>query len=178
MNIRRIFKLLIDKDYYAFSTIMVLISIFSFYHYYSKDTAWNENDLIHLQGRIKNFSFNEGGRSKIYYFWLDKYDCTFQIPADFVDLFDNDFFRNTVNSNSKLDIFVSKHNVEYLNQDRRIFVFQIQNQKGIYLSMKDTIKRSTQPTDIYAGFAFLIVGFIYFFIRRFYWKPRYLNANI
>ncbi|HET6555817.1 MAG TPA: hypothetical protein VFG54_00790 [Prolixibacteraceae bacterium] len=163
----------LDRDYYAFTTISIIISLLSISHFVTKDKIHSDNDLIRIEGEFIDYSFQHGSRgNKMYYFWLKEFNCTFQIPADYLDSFDKNRFISNVRINEILVLYISKKQFENLNLDKRIFVQHIEKEKLIFLNKRDSIEQESGFGEIYFGVAFFIAGLVYFRIRTTIWKPR------
>ena len=155
----------------------VLVGLFLFYHYFTKDKISSNDELLKIDGNISEYSFTHGSRgTREYYIWLDKYNCTFQIPADYLGLFNEARFKRNVMRNDKLDLYISKSRIIELTKDQKVIVYQINDDNYTYLSKIDTVYKEKKPIDIYAGIGFLLAGIIYFFIRKYIWKSIYMDA--
>lgn len=172
-NFWTVIKPWFEKEYYAAATFAFAVSFMMFLNFFIEDKVRSENDLQYIEGSVVEYSFKQGFRgSKIYYIWLENYGCTFQIPADYLHLFDEFNFRRIVNVGSKVVLFIRKSELKYLKRNKDIFVFHVNDPIYTYLSQKDTIEIEMKPMGLYGGFGFLIGGIMYLLIRKFLWKPK------
>ncbi|NOQ25296.1 MAG: hypothetical protein GQ564_08030 [Bacteroidales bacterium] len=163
-----------DREYYAFSGLSILVSVFIFFHILTKDKVQNEKDLICLNGNVINYSYETGTRnSQLYYFWTDNYKCTFQVPAKFLKKFNSFSFQGEITRNPKMKIYILKFQESEINNDKKVFVYHLENQHSIFLNKYSTLKIENSNIEVMAGFFFFILGIGYYILRKNYWKPEF-----
>ena len=163
-----------DRKYYAFSGLSILVSVFIFFHALTKDKVENEKELICINGNVIDYSYETGTHnSQMYYFWTDNYNCTFQVPADFLKNFNSFSFQGEITRNPKMKICISKSQENKLHTDMKVFVYHIENQYSIYLNKNSTLKIENANIEIIVGFFFFLFGIGYYILRKKYWKPEF-----
>jgi len=146
-----------------------VIGIFFLYHQTQRPKVKSENDLIYIDGKIKDYSFAyQSGRStsKIFYIWIEGYKCKFQIIADYISYFEKSKFEENKKLGDSLSISIPKENETELYKNEKIIAMSINDNKNIYLSEKDTIAEENKHFDIYAGIGFLILGGIVYILSK------------
>lgn len=163
----------LDRDYYAFTTITIFVFILMMSHFVTKDKIRTEDDLVLIEGKYKEYSFKHGSRGRrMYYFWLDKYQCTFQIPANYHDFFNKTRFIGDIGRHDNLKLYISKNSLQNLNSDKKIFVQHIEKQRFVFLDKSKSIEMESGYGSVYFSISFLLAGLLYYRIRTTIWKPR------
>ena len=163
----------IDRDYYLFTTGTFLISILIFYHSFTKDKFSNDSDLTKVSGKLIDYSFTHGSRgTKMYYLWLENYQCTFQIPADYLSIFKKEQFRIEIKNGDTIEIMVPTNRLENFQTDSKVVILGLSKGETIYLEKEETIAKERNNSDRYVGLGFFLAGLIYLIIRLFYWTPK------
>jgi hypothetical protein len=163
----------LDRDYYAFTSITILLSIVTLSYFFTKDKIRSENDLTKIEGKYNSYSFKKGNRGTLmYYFWLNEYKCTFQIPANYISYFNRNRFIANVKKNDKLNIYISNNQVTNLNSKEKIFVQHIGKQNLIFLNKMNSIKTEKSYSEVYFSIIIFIAGILYYVIRKTIWKPK------
>jgi hypothetical protein len=158
--------------YKYFFTLLTVVVGFSFLYFKLTSPRLKTNvDFYPIDGKIIHYSFKEvpGHRATLhqYYFWLDKYKCTFQIKADFLSHFDQSRFENEIRKGDILQITIPKeHNYKLQNKNETIFVLSITKKNTNYLSLNETIPKENDNSEVYFGLLFLIAGFIYYIMKH------------
>jgi hypothetical protein len=171
----------LDRDYYLFTTATILVTIAIFHHFLTKDKFENDQAITRIKGNFIDYSFVHAqgarGTTRTYYFWLDNYDCTFQIPADYLSFFKRESFKRDIKIGDTLELIISTNRINDLQSDKEVRVLGIKNRKTTYLDENKSIKMERSNAEIYVGLGFLIAGLIYYIIRRRYWTPRHLKTE-
>lgn len=166
----------IDRDYYAFTTLTILVSIVMISHFVTREKIWSENDIVKIEGKFSNYSFNHGsGGRRMYYFWLKEFHCTFKIPADYHDSFNRNGFVTNTKRNDNLKLYISKKQLVNLNSDKKIFVQHIEKEKLVFLDKRDSLEKESGFGEVYTGVGFFLAGLFYYRIRTTIWKPKTKN---
>lgn len=140
--------------------------------HFNKEVISSANDLFCISSIVSSYSFTQKQDGiKAYYIWMEGYDCTFQISADYVYSFDDYSFRQFAAGNSFTDLYIARSKIDLLSTNEKLLLYHINDQERTYLSMKSTLKIHNRNTQLYAGIFFLILGASYYFIRRLIWKP-------
>lgn len=109
----------LDRDYYGFTSIAILVSIVTISQFVTREKIWSENDLVAIEGEFSNYSFKHESRGRsLYFFWLNEFQCTFQIPADYLDSFNEIGFVTNTERNDNLKLYISKKQLDNLNSDK------------------------------------------------------------
>ena len=163
----------LDRDYYAFTSIAILLSIATLCIFFTKDKISTENDLTKIEGKYNSYSFKKGNRGTVmYYFWLNEYKCTFQIPANYIGYFNRSGFINNVKRNDNLNIYISNNQLKNLNSEGKIFVQHIEKQNLVFLNKMNSIKTENSCKEIYFSIIWFLAGIFYYIIRKTIWKPK------
>ena len=162
-----------DKEYYGFTSIAILVSILSISTFITKDKIKSEDDLVKIEGKFSDYSFESGRRgSNMYYFWLNEYQCTFQIPANYLAFFNSNRFVMDINKNDNLELYITKNQLDNLNSEKKIFVQHIEKQRFVFLDKKNSIEMESGFGEFYFSIGCLIAGLLYYKIRTTIWKPK------
>jgi hypothetical protein len=159
----------IDKSF--FTIIAVAVGISFLYFKITSPRLKTATDFLHIDGKVSYYSFENvpGHRSTLhqYYIWLDNYNCTFQIKADFLPNFDHLNFENEIRKGDVLKIIVPKeHDYKLPNKNETICVLSITKNATNYLSLIETIPKENDSFDIYVGVLFIASGLIYYGLKR------------
>jgi hypothetical protein len=160
-----------DKDKYAFSTVAILSGLFFLYHHLTRDTLKSDNDLVQINGPVKDYSFADKQRglrtTHEYYVWLDNYENAFQIKADFLDYFKKNEFKAQVRKGDSILLTIPKQKTIYLNAGaENIYVLSIDHQNKNYLDKTKTMKTENSGFDLYATAFFLLIGTAYYLFKK------------
>jgi hypothetical protein len=160
-----------DRDKYLFSSLTIFAGLFFFYHQYTRDTLKSDKDLLQVNGIVKDYSFADKKEPRRtvheYYIWLDNYASTFQIQADFLDIFNRVDFEKEVNKGDSISLTISKQRTDYLSDpEENIFVFSLAKKSRNYLDKSLTLKMENSGFDIYAGIFFIVIGIGFYVFKR------------
>lgn len=164
------FKKIIDwSEKYRIPIFFSFVSILILSAELTKPKIDGKEDLVKLRGTLSDYSFTieQGYRNRLYhyYFWLDEYQCTFQIKADFEDFFRENWFREKVGKGHMVNLHISKELIEDLEDvEESVFVMSISTSKGKYLSLEDTIEKEKSPFMIIFALAFMSIGLLYYYL--------------
>ena len=146
------------------------VGLFLLFHYTQRPKVENQNDLIYVEGRIKDYSFEykSGGKatSRQFYIWIQGYDCKFQIIADYLPYFEKSKFESTKEIGDSIRISIPNQDKEKLFKNDKIIAMSINDKMKIYLSEKDTIDENNSYSEICAGLFFLTLGGIIYVLMR------------
>ena len=164
-------KILKWVNTYIATVAAIGVGLFFFFHQLERPNLKTPDKILHLEGQVIDYSFQlkRGYRAtlKQYYIWLDNYDCTFQIKADFLSYFYQSRFENEVIKGDRIRIAIPK---EYENQlwdrSKNVFILSVSKNSTDYLSCEETIPRENNKFDIYAGLLFLTAGVVYYLLKR------------
>jgi hypothetical protein len=170
----------IDREKYAFTTFTIIIGCLTLFTTLTKDSIRSSNDLIEVEGKLLDYSFKHGSRgTKMYYLWLERYPCTFQIPADYLPCFKKTLFINGNFRNQIVQLKLSKKQSEKLFSIRKnVFIndIYVNGERLLTESCTVNIERRNFPFSIAFSLLFLFAGgaFYFFKSRR---KKNYFNDN-
>jgi hypothetical protein len=170
MNIWQKIDPWIDRDKYAFTTMAIFIGCLTLFAILRKDSVKSTKDLMQIEGQLTDYSFRTGTRgSKMYYLWLDRYPCTFQIPADYLPCFEKTLFINSSLRNEAIQLKLSKKQGEKLyKQGEYVFINEI-NANGKLLLMEActiSIEKRNYPYAIAFSFLSLFAGGAFYIYKR------------
>ena len=147
------------------------VSLVFLFHQYQKPKVNNVNNLMFIEGIIKDYSFKykPGGRaiSRDFHIWIQGYDCRFQIPADYISYFDKRKFEKKLKVGDSIKISIPNENKEKLRENKNIILMSIDSKSNNYMSYQDTIAEVNTYYDIYAAIFFFAFGYgIYIFDKK------------
>jgi hypothetical protein len=146
------------------------VGLFFFYHQYERPNIKSSADITFVEGQIKDyfFTYKGGGRasSRKFYIWLQGYDCTFQIAADYLSSFEKKKFEKTLEVGDSIRIGVPNEEKENLNKDEKILTMSIDGKQGNYLAFSDVLEEENNYFDIYFGFLFLGFGYGFYLLEK------------
>jgi hypothetical protein len=146
--------------YNLFPTLLPFLIGFSIlYYYYTKDKFDSESDITQIEGVLSDYSFIQESRGvKRYYIWLEDYECTFQIPADFVYKFNEGMFYAYNLIGKFIELEISTNQLKNLKSDNYIFVLGIKSNNYTFLDRNETLKIEKSKFVLYFGYIFIFIG--------------------
>ena len=172
----RILKLIfnnIDKNFFAFFCLIIFCTFL--YQEIGQDKPETDDDLHEVQGLIQDYEFKHirgfRGTKRINNIWLNNYDCTFKIKADFLSLFDkNDFIRD-FKKGDQLTLEIPKYDLKHLEKPgNTFFIYSIKSSMRAYLKDGDTLMKEIESsyTNILYACTSLLAGVISILIKRYH----------
>ena len=157
----------IDKGYIPL-IMGVAISLFFLYDGLTKEKITSSKDLFEIEGNYSKHSFkdNKGFRNFThqYYIWTDNYKNAFQIPADYLRLFNKKEFASKVKQGAKLKLTIPTRLVKSLNSEKNIIITSLVIEGSTYLNVNEILKiekkSATSNTEYYFGIASMIAGIL------------------
>jgi hypothetical protein len=142
-----------------------------------KESILDSTDVVEIHGTLNEYSFEKIPRHRNpleqYYIWLEEYECTFQIKADFIPFFDKHQFIMDLWKGLPLEVSIPKSRLDNLKtKEKPICVMSIRTSKNEYLSLNQTIEKHGSNLGVYAGICFLIVGVLIFAIQKYYYRKK------
>lgn len=143
-----------------------LISLSFVYMFFTKEEIKSKDDLMKIEGRMLNYDFKEIVKYKRtlhqYYLTLDTYSNLFQIPADYLNAFEKQYFLSTVRKGDIITLSIAKGQVKLLNTDQMVRITSITSQGRHYLRQDDVIEIEQSNTLLYGALLVFGVGIIIF----------------
>jgi len=152
--------------------IIIVVGLFLIGHYFYKDEVNSISDLKEITGTLHNYSFEEDSNIRhhtySYYFFLNEYYNSFQINAEFVELFDRLRFESYLRQGDSLKILISKSDYNKFGTREKAFAFGIKSKTREFLNPELAIKDYNSKLLLIYGFGSVIFGLtlLYFDIKR------------
>jgi hypothetical protein len=164
-------KILNWIDTYIVPIAAIGIGIFFFLHHYARPVLKNPYDVVYIEGRVADYSSRpqQGQQATLnqYYIWLDNYPCIFQIKADYLSYFYRSRFERDVKKGDSIRLSIPKvYENQLKNRKSKIFTLSVSKDSADYLRLMETIPKSTNNYDLYAGIFLVFAGGIYYFAKR------------
>jgi len=144
--------------------ILIVTGLLFISHYFLKDKVDSKLDLVEINGKLYDYSFEEyrGIKSHTYDYniCLNEYSTRFQISADLVDWFNKTYFEQTVKIGDSLRILISQNDYKKIRSKESVTVFGIENHNGIYMEADNSIREYNSSLTLYGGLAFIIAGIL------------------
>jgi len=158
----------IDRRQYAFVTFSILAGLWLLFSSITTHKVSSTSDLITVDGILSKYSFVDGKKgTKKYYIWLTQHDAAFQIPADFLNLFDRDKFERVINAGQRIYVGISKFDKGGLTKiNDRIRIYDLHTDNVSFLESSLTIKQENNILKYVIGPLFIIAGISFYFYRR------------
>ncbi|MEO6721453.1 MAG: hypothetical protein ABIN67_13885 [Ferruginibacter sp.] len=147
---------LLFLGYVSFVIVIVFL-----YLDFSKPNLKSEKDLIFINGSITSFNFLDGFRgTHNYTFTLNGYYNTFQIKADFLNIFKSSDFKN-IPSDQQITVGIPKDFKSSINTNKKLFIYSLTSNEQTYLDCTKALKKHNgHLMKIFSGI-FLLAGFIF-----------------
>lgn len=147
----------------SISIISIVMGFLGIFCYFSKDKVDSKLDLMEINGKLYNYSFEEFGGIKShrydYTIYLSGYSTRFQISTELVGEFKRTYFEQNVEPGDSLRILISKNDYKKIGIKPFTSVFGIENYNGVYTEADNSIRAYNSPfTLLYGGLAFVIGG--------------------
>lgn len=166
------------QKYFNEGNIILTLGILSFcyfvYQGVNRDFLKSEQDLINVEGRythhtfLDNTGFKNMGRE--YYIWIEGYSNRFQIPANYLGVFQKALFEQKVNKGDKILISYARTQIDRINSNEDIFLTSLRINGFTYLNKNEVLKiedkLSKSNSDFYIGLMYLVAGLIVFIRYR------------
>jgi len=150
--------------------IFIIVGLFFLGHFVFKDKVTSKSNLIDINATLRSYSFKEHKGLKyktfVYFLYLDKYQNSFQIIADFIEYFDERYFERSVKIGDTLRICISQNDFNNINNQDKIKIFGIYKNGETYLDCDNTIKDYNSKSILYGGLIFIIVGLIIYYFNK------------
>jgi hypothetical protein len=141
---------------YHVTAFALPVGIFLFYEEYKAPTVENQDDLINIEGRIQNYTFQDKqgarGMKYEYYIFLKDFPCRFQIKADYLQLFNKTKFVENVKIGDSLKVSIPKEIENQIWRNQDVFVLSVSSEDQKFLEEKGTIKKENKNFNVLAGF--------------------------
>ncbi len=133
----------------------------------TKEEIKSKDDLMKIEGRILNYDFNEIVKYKSpllhqYYLTLDTYSNVFQIPADYLNSFEKQYFISTVHKGDNITLYIPKTQVKLLNTEENVRIIALASQGRHYLRQEDVMELGQSNSLLYGALFMFGVGVIIF----------------
>lgn len=132
----------------------------------TKEEIKSKDDLIKVEGRMVNYDFKEIVKYKRtlheYYLTLDTYRNVFQIPADYLNIFEEQYFLSTVRKGDILTLSIPKGQVKLLNTEENVRITSMASQGRHYLRQEDVIEMEQSNMLLYGALFIFGMGVIIF----------------
>jgi len=139
---------------------LILISIALFSKHFLQQKIDTASDLEIVQGKMSNYSFEDGYRGRRNYrIFLEGDRNPYKIPADFISCFDKSSFESMVHAGDILKLSFNK----------RLFVFSIADPNRSFLSTNSTIEIYNK-SPIHVSLMMFSLGVVILVGRYFYKK--------
>ena len=164
-------------------TLGILAFCYFVYQGVNRDFIKSEQDLIRVEGRythhtfLDNTGFKNMGRE--YYIWIEGFSNRFQVPANYLSVFQKALFEQKVKKGDKISIGYAKTQNDKINSTEDVFLTSIRVNGFTYLNKNEVLKiedeLSNSNSDFYIGLMYLAMGLIVFIRHRI--KRKKTNAN-
>lgn len=159
-------------------TIILTLAILAFcyfvYQGVNREFIHSEDDLLSVEGRytdhtfLDNTGFKNMGRE--YYIWIEGYSNRFQIPANYLSVFQKSLFELKVKEGNEISISFAKTQNDNINSTNDVFLTSVRVNGFTFLNKNDVLniedKLSASNSDFYLGLMYLVVGLIAFIRHR------------
>jgi hypothetical protein len=143
---------------------LLLVGFFIVFQKISTPFIKSEN-LFFIKGQFENLHIYNGPRGyHDYSFKIKNYTNSFQIAADFLDIFDKINFA-TLDSTDEIILSIDKRDSSKLNiYEQQIQVYSLANDNETFLDSNQAIKKANSPEEYYIAGSIIILGafFLYF----------------
>ena len=169
------FHKLVDKNYYAFSTLAFLISIIILVTNFLKNDILNSSELYETSGLVEKYNYKPSNNQKYtYLIKLSEFKSDFMIPANYLSIFRKSDFEKYINSDKKIKVLINKNDIKNLNKNLKILLHGIKNNNQIFLNENNSleINKKLKEKNLLISLCFVICGILYFIIRKYFWTPK------
>lgn len=164
---------LFDTNYYAFSIIVFIISLTTFVLGFNDKNPTNKNEIKNIQGKIEKLDYKPNSKQKYtYLIKIQNLDNDFQIPANYLSIFNKNALELNSNKNENFNFQILKKDERNLNRNSTISVFGIYTNSDILLDFNKVIQinKNSKKISPFISFIFFLLAIIFFVIRKFFWK--------
>lgn len=166
------------QKYFNEGNIILTLGILAFcyfvYQGVNRDFANSKEDLIDVESRyirhtfLDNTGFKNMGRE--YYIWIEGFSNRFQVPANYLRVFQKALFEQKVKKGDIISISYAKFQNDKINSTEDVFVTSVIVNGFTYLNKNEVLKiedeLSNSNADFYIGLMYLAVGLIVFIRHR------------
>tara|TARA_B110000093_G_scaffold176796_1_gene212771 strand:+ start:610 stop:1140 length:531 start_codon:yes stop_codon:yes gene_type:complete len=154
-------------------TLGILAFCYFSYQGLTRDFIESEKDLSKIEGKYSHHTFldNTGFKNmgREYYIWIEGYSNRFQVPANYLGVFQKALFEQKVNKGDKISISYSKFQSDKINSTEDVFLTSVRVNGFTYLNKNAVLKiedeLSNSNSDFYIGLMYLAAG-LFVFIRH------------
>ena len=166
------------QKYFNEGNIIFSLGIFAFcyfvYQGVNRDSLKSEKDLISVEGRYTHHKFldNTGFKNMghEYYIWIEGYSNRFQVPANYLGVFQKELFEQKVKKGDNISISYAKTQNDRINSNEDVFLTSVSVNGFTYLDKNEILviedKLSKSNSDYYIGLMYLVAGLIVFIRHR------------
>lgn len=170
MSFWKLLSLFFDRKYFLVTTIFCMSSVLFIHTHFTTQRIESINELETIEGSYSSHSFIHGAKStRMYYFKLQEYACTFQVAANHLDYFGIGEFVGMVYPGCNVRVLVPKSKLNELQADEKICVYHVSVEGFNVLSTRNTIQKEKDWTSLYIAFGFFLAGILFFVIRWNIW---------
>ncbi|WP_164472049.1 hypothetical protein [Amniculibacterium aquaticum] len=166
---------LFDKNYYAFSTIAIMIALTTFIFDLNNKNPTNKNEITNIHGKIEKFDYKPNSNQKYtYLIKIQNLNNHFQIPASYLSVFNKKGLELNANKNEIFSFQILKNDEQKLNKNSTVSVFGIYANSDIFLDFNKVIQinKNSKKINPFVSLFFFIAAIGFFLIRKFFWKPQ------
>ncbi|ALJ00697.1 hypothetical protein [Rufibacter tibetensis] len=156
--------------------LLVGISAFTYFLYIglNRESITSPKDLVEIEGAYEKHSFKDNTGFKNftheYYIWTDNHRNTFQIKADYLNIFNRKNFLSNINLGDKIKFTIPSKSVESLDSKKNIQVTSIEVEGNTYLDKNKVLEIerdiASSKDDYFIGAGFLIAGLFGYLRKR------------
>ncbi len=170
MSFWKLLSLFFDRKYFLVTTIFCMGSILFIHTHFTTQRIESINELETIEGSYSSHSFIHGAKStRMYYFKLQEYACTFQVAANHLDYFGIGEFVGMVYPGCNVRVLVPKSELNELQADEKICVYHVSVEEFNVLSTRNTIQKEKDRSSLYIALGFFLAGILFFVIRWNIW---------
>ena len=169
------FYKLFDINYYACSSIAILIALLTFMFGLNDKNPTTITQMKTIRGTVKNFDYKPSDNQKYtYLIKMQGLKNDFQIPANYLSIFNEKTFALNAVKKEKINFIILKKDEQKLNEKSKISLFGIYTNSELLLDFNKVlqINKNSKKTNTLISSIFFILGIVYFIIRKFFWVPK------
>ena len=169
------FYKLFDINYYAFSSLSILVALLTFMLGLNDKNPTMTTQMLTIRGTVENFDYKPTDNQKYtYLIKIQGLKNDLQIPAKYLSIFNKETFELNAVKKENINFLILKKGEQKLNEKSKISLFGIYTNSEVMLDFNKVLQvnKNLRKTYPLISSIFLILGIVYFIVRKFFWTPQ------
>ena len=169
------FYKLFDINYYAFSSLSILVALLTFMLGLNDKNPTMTTQMLTIRGTVENFDYKPTDNQKYtYLIKIQGLKNDLQIPAKYLSIFNKETFELNAVKKENINFIILKKGEQKLKKKKKISLFGIYTNSEVMLDFNKVLQvnKNLRKTYPLISSIFLILGIVYFIVRKFFWIPQ------